>query len=302
MLVYIDHTTGGVPIEDWAVKAFERWRVGRKGIDDGLVLFVFSDDHRVRIEVGYGLEPVMPDTRASAHHPGGDRSAHPGRRPGRRRARRRRRDHRDAGRRRPPGAAGRRRDETPAQKISFGRLLVGLMGLGLVLVLLLGFAVTHPGLAWLLTTMIGSGRGAAAGAAAAAAGAGAAAGVAFRAAAAARAAAARRGRGDGAAMKGIDSARVEAAIRAAEARTSGELRVAVARFFLGHDVRRAAEKTFQRLGIHRTKRRNGVLIFVAPLRPALRRDRRRRRARRRRSRRSGATSSTACSIDSAPAT
>ena len=66
-------------------------------------------------------------------------------------------------------------------------------------------------------------------------------------------------------MKGIDSARVEAAIRAAEARTSGELRVAVARFFLGHDVRRAAEKTFHRLGIHRTKRRNGVLIFVAPL-------------------------------------
>ena len=65
VLVYIDHTTGGVPIEDWAVKAFERWRVGRKGIDDGLVLFVFSDDHRVRIEVGYGLEPVMPDARAS---------------------------------------------------------------------------------------------------------------------------------------------------------------------------------------------------------------------------------------------
>ncbi|HVV16843.1 MAG TPA: TPM domain-containing protein [Polyangia bacterium] len=66
-------------------------------------------------------------------------------------------------------------------------------------------------------------------------------------------------------MKGIDSARVEAAIRAAEARTSGELRVAVARFFLGHDVRRAAEKTFARLGIHRTKRGNGVLIFIAPL-------------------------------------
>ncbi|HVV16910.1 MAG TPA: TPM domain-containing protein [Polyangia bacterium] len=65
VLVYIDHTTGGVPIEDWAVKAFEHWRVGRKGIDDGLVLFVFSDDHRVRIEVGYGLEPVMTDAMSS---------------------------------------------------------------------------------------------------------------------------------------------------------------------------------------------------------------------------------------------
>ncbi len=66
-------------------------------------------------------------------------------------------------------------------------------------------------------------------------------------------------------MRGIQTARVEAAIRAAERRTSGELRVAVARFFLGRDVQRAAQKTFERLGMHRTKRRNGVLIFVAPL-------------------------------------
>ena len=68
VLVYIDHTTGGVPIEDWAVKAFERWRVGRKGIDDGLVLFVFSDDHKLRIEVGYGLEDRVPDAVAVADH------------------------------------------------------------------------------------------------------------------------------------------------------------------------------------------------------------------------------------------
>jgi uncharacterized protein len=65
VLVYIDHTTGGVPIEDWAVKAFERWKVGRKGIDDGAVLFVFKDDHRLRIEVGYGLEDRVPDLIAS---------------------------------------------------------------------------------------------------------------------------------------------------------------------------------------------------------------------------------------------
>jgi uncharacterized protein len=65
VLVYIDHTTGGVPIEDWAVKAFERWKVGRKGIDDGAVLFVFKDDHQLRIEVGYGLEDRVPDLLAS---------------------------------------------------------------------------------------------------------------------------------------------------------------------------------------------------------------------------------------------
>jgi uncharacterized protein len=65
ILVYIDHTTGDVPIEDWAVKAFERWKVGRKGIDDGLVLFIFKEDHRLRIEVGYGLEDRVPDLLAS---------------------------------------------------------------------------------------------------------------------------------------------------------------------------------------------------------------------------------------------
>jgi uncharacterized protein len=65
IVVYIDHTTGGVPIEDWAVKAFERWKVGRKGMDDGLVLFIFKDDHRLRIEVGYGLEDRVPDLLAS---------------------------------------------------------------------------------------------------------------------------------------------------------------------------------------------------------------------------------------------
>jgi uncharacterized protein len=64
VLVYIDHTTGGVPVEDWANRAFEAWRVGRKGIDDGAVLFVFSDDRKARIEVGYGLEDRLPDALA----------------------------------------------------------------------------------------------------------------------------------------------------------------------------------------------------------------------------------------------
>jgi len=61
VLVYIGRTTGGVPIEDWAVRAFKSWRVGRGGLDDGLVLFVMAEDRRVRIEVGYGLEGVVPD-------------------------------------------------------------------------------------------------------------------------------------------------------------------------------------------------------------------------------------------------
>jgi uncharacterized protein len=65
LLVWIGQTTGEVPIEDWANRAFEQWRVGREGIDDGLVLFIMAEDRRLRIEVGYGLEPDVPDLLAS---------------------------------------------------------------------------------------------------------------------------------------------------------------------------------------------------------------------------------------------
>jgi uncharacterized protein len=65
VLVYIDRTTGETPIEDFAVRAFEAWKVGRKGLDDGAVLFVMADDRKLRLEVGYGLEPVVTDLRAS---------------------------------------------------------------------------------------------------------------------------------------------------------------------------------------------------------------------------------------------
>lgn len=64
VVVYIGSTTAEVPIEDWAVKAFEAWKVGRKGLDDGLVLFIMAVDKRARIEVGYGLESQVPDALA----------------------------------------------------------------------------------------------------------------------------------------------------------------------------------------------------------------------------------------------
>lgn len=64
LIVYIGKTTGDAPIEDWAVRAFEKWKVGRKGIDDGLVLFIMADDRKLRIEVGYGLEGQVPDVTA----------------------------------------------------------------------------------------------------------------------------------------------------------------------------------------------------------------------------------------------
>jgi uncharacterized protein len=64
LLVYIGRTTGIVPIEDFAENAFEAWKVGRQGIDDGLILFIMADDRRLRMEVGYGLEGEIPDALA----------------------------------------------------------------------------------------------------------------------------------------------------------------------------------------------------------------------------------------------
>lgn len=65
VLVWIGATTGEAPIEDWTVRTFRAWKVGRKGLDDGLVLFVFAKDRKIRIEVGYGLEEKVPDAVAS---------------------------------------------------------------------------------------------------------------------------------------------------------------------------------------------------------------------------------------------
>ena len=65
LLVWIGRTLGeNAVLEDWAVKTFEAWKVGRKGLDDGLVLFIFAEDRKIRIEVGYGLEDKVPDIYA----------------------------------------------------------------------------------------------------------------------------------------------------------------------------------------------------------------------------------------------
>lgn len=64
----------------------------------------------------------------------------------------------------------------------------------------------------------------------------------------------------------FDTERIQQAIREAERETSGEIRVSVARHYFWGDIRRVAEKAFERLGMTATKERNGVLFFVAPLR------------------------------------
>ncbi len=155
IIVYIAPTTGDAPIEDWAVRAFAKWKVGRKGLDDGLAIFIMPQDRKMRIEVGYGLEAVVPDAIASriinevmapqlqAGHPD---------------------DAVKAAVDSLTGVIGGQADALPpaqtapkAKPLSMLQLIVyGILG-----ILILGFLITHPTLAFffLSTILSGGGRG-----------------------------------------------------------------------------------------------------------------------------------------------
>src|ERR1700684_3061310 len=53
----------GADIESYAVDLFHQWGVGSKSTNRGVLILYVIDDHRARIEVGYGLEPILPDGR-----------------------------------------------------------------------------------------------------------------------------------------------------------------------------------------------------------------------------------------------
>ena len=54
----------GNTIEDTAVELFQKWGIGKKGEDKGVLILVAVKERRLRIEVGYGLEPVITDATA----------------------------------------------------------------------------------------------------------------------------------------------------------------------------------------------------------------------------------------------
>jgi len=63
--VLIVPTTQPEDIAQYTTRVFDQWQVGRKGVDDGVLLVVAKDDKRVRIETGYGLEGAIPDAVAN---------------------------------------------------------------------------------------------------------------------------------------------------------------------------------------------------------------------------------------------
>ena len=66
MAVVVIASLDGLSIEEAAVKLFNLWGIGKKSKDNGLLLLWSTGDRRVRVEVGYGLEGVLPDGKTGA--------------------------------------------------------------------------------------------------------------------------------------------------------------------------------------------------------------------------------------------
>jgi len=64
-IVYVFPSLEGESVEDFTIRCAEKWKVGNKKYDNGLILFVFVKERKVRIEVGYGLEGTVTDAFSS---------------------------------------------------------------------------------------------------------------------------------------------------------------------------------------------------------------------------------------------
>jgi uncharacterized protein len=61
VVVAIFRSLEGQSLEDFSIRLAQQWRIGQKSLDNGVILLIFVDDRKIRLEVGYGLEPVIPD-------------------------------------------------------------------------------------------------------------------------------------------------------------------------------------------------------------------------------------------------
>ena len=61
MAIAVFKSLDGENLEDVANRLFQQWRLGQKKLDNGVLLVVFVEDRKLRLEVGYGLEGVLPD-------------------------------------------------------------------------------------------------------------------------------------------------------------------------------------------------------------------------------------------------
>lgn len=64
IVVLMVPTTQPEAIEQYSIRVAEKWKIGRKQVNDGIVMIVAKNDRKLRIEVGYGLEGAVPDALA----------------------------------------------------------------------------------------------------------------------------------------------------------------------------------------------------------------------------------------------
>ena len=62
--VLMVRTTAPETIEQYSLRVAEQWKLGRKGVDDSVLILIAKQDRKVRLEVGYGLEGALPDAAA----------------------------------------------------------------------------------------------------------------------------------------------------------------------------------------------------------------------------------------------
>ena len=62
MVVLSINSLEGEPIEKFSLTTAEKWALGQKGKDNGVLITIAVQDRKYRIEVGYGLEAVLPDS------------------------------------------------------------------------------------------------------------------------------------------------------------------------------------------------------------------------------------------------
>ena len=65
MVIAVFASLEGESLEDYSIRLAQQWRIGQKSLDNGLILLVFLKERKVRVEVGYGLEPTITDVVAA---------------------------------------------------------------------------------------------------------------------------------------------------------------------------------------------------------------------------------------------
>jgi uncharacterized protein len=66
MIVLTIQSLNGESLEDFSIRTVEKWKLGQKGKDNGVLFVVSMQDRKYRFEIGYGLEQVLPDSMAGS--------------------------------------------------------------------------------------------------------------------------------------------------------------------------------------------------------------------------------------------